>query len=47
MADVDIRLQEGTATARLNGIASPVVDTDAANRAYVDANVGSHPECNK
>ena len=44
MADVDIRLQEGTATARLNGIATPVVDTDAANRAYVDANVGSHSE---
>ena len=40
MADVDIRLQEGTATARLNGIATPVMDTDAANRAYVDANSG-------
>ena len=36
MADIDIRLQQGTATARQNGIATPVADTDAANKAYVD-----------
>ena len=40
MADIDIRLQEGTATARLNGIATPVQDTDAANRAFVLTNRG-------
>ena len=38
MADIDIRIQEGSATARLNQVATPIVDTDAANKAYVDAN---------
>ena len=37
MANVDIRLQRGTATARIDGVATPTSDNDAANKAYVDS----------